>query len=93
MREHLFRDPISNRECMLRIGVNVDRLRPGMVGMGVRHGTCVQMADVSPELDAFYCPGCGWNGRVSGAWVMEKLDESWDEESRGATPEAEENRP
>lgn len=72
--DHLFRDPISGRECMLRVGIDVDRLRPGMVGLGVRHGTCDQLADVSPDLDCFFCPGCGWNGRVSGAWAMDMLE-------------------
>lgn len=71
--EHLFRDPISGRECALRVGMDVDRLRPGLPGLGVRHGECPQLADVSPELDCFYCPACGWNGRVSGAWAMDLL--------------------
>lgn len=77
--EHVFRDPISRRLCVLRIGVGVDRLRPGLPGAVVSHGTCPQPANVSPDLDNFYCSTCGWNGRVSGEWVMDLLAPLWDE--------------
>lgn len=38
---------------------------------GVEHPGCDQLADVAPDLDAFYCPRCGWNGRITGAWFMD----------------------
>lgn len=72
--EHVFRDPITGRECVLRAGIDVDRLRPGLPGLGVLHGECPTIADVSPDLDCFYCQTCRWNGRISGAWAMEMLD-------------------
>lgn len=70
---HEFHDPISGLRCVLQAGAGVDRLRPGLPGLGVMHGTCPQLADVSPDLDCFYCPECRWNGRISGAWAMDML--------------------
>lgn len=58
-----FTDPITNHTCTLI-------LQP----LGVRHGNCPQLADVSPELDAFYCRTCQWNGRISGAWIIDLLE-------------------
>jgi hypothetical protein len=60
-----FTDPVSGQQCTLRI----DGTQYG--DAGVEHPGCERLADVSPDLDAFYCPGCGWNGRISGAWFME----------------------
>lgn len=55
---HPFTDPVSGRDVVLHL---VD-------GLGVAHGDCPVLADVLPEIDAFYCPACRWNGRISGAW-------------------------
>jgi hypothetical protein len=73
--DRVFTDLISRRECVLRVGLGVDRLRPGLPGAVVLHGECPTPADVSPDLDCFYCPDCRWNGRISGAWVMDVLAE------------------
>lgn len=40
---------------------------------GVEHPGCPERADVSPPLDAFFCPACHWNGRISGAWYAEMI--------------------
>jgi hypothetical protein len=29
---------------------------------------------LSIDLDAFYCPVCRWNGRVSGAWCVHVIE-------------------
>jgi hypothetical protein len=63
--EGIFVDPISGRQCFLA----TDPL------LGVAHPNCPELADVTVELDAFYCRACGWNGRVSGAWVMDVVRE------------------
>lgn len=42
------------------------------VYLGVAHPGCGALADVSVHLDAFYCPACGRNGRVSGPWCLDK---------------------
>jgi len=55
-----FIDPISGQECALVI--TYERT-------GIKHPECSQLADISLDLDAFFCLECGWNGRVSGAWV------------------------
>ncbi len=60
---HPFTDPVSGRECTLITA-------PGSLSR-VKHPGCPALADVSPELDAFYCRSCGWNGRVSGAWALD----------------------
>lgn len=45
---------------------------------GVEHPGCAYRAEVFPELDAFFCRGCRWNGRISGEWFMQLLTEpSW----------------
>lgn len=36
---------------------------------GISHPHCDKLADVSLELDAFYCLACKYNGRVSVAWI------------------------
>lgn len=60
-----FVDPITDAICTLRIRHGVPT---------VEHPRCDQPADVAIPFDSFYCPACGWNGRVSGAWVSHQLD-------------------
>jgi hypothetical protein len=43
--------------------------------IGVMHKGCRWGADVSIDLDSFFCHRCGCNGRISGAWVLERLGE------------------
>jgi hypothetical protein len=58
-----FTDLVSHREVTLHMGVEP----------GVEHPDCIYRAEVSPELDCFFCTHCGWNGRISGAWFMDLL--------------------
>lgn len=62
-----FVDPI-HADARVHLVIGTDGLR------GVGHPDCDQLADVSLELDAFYCSACRWNGRVSGAWVVDQLE-------------------
>lgn len=65
MRPAPFTDLVSGEECALVITAEG---RPG-----IAHPRCTFLADLAVELDAFYCPACGWNGRVSGAWCADYL--------------------
>lgn len=56
-----FRDPITGLMCEL----------VAVPEVGVKHPRCAKLADLCAELDAFYCPHCGMNGRISGAWAMQ----------------------
>ena len=69
-----FTDPIRDTECVLVIppGGQVYPAPPDEK-IGVEHGECGAVADLTLELDAFYCPLCGWNGRVSGAWAADMI--------------------
>ena len=72
---HPFTDPISGKICVLVIPP-AGRVHPtaGQPKIGVDHPGCDQLADVAVELDAFYCPACRWNGRVSGAWAVDQIE-------------------
>jgi len=41
--------------------------------IGIAHPGCPELADLTLELDAFHCPACGFNGRVSGAWAAGRI--------------------
>ncbi len=69
MSEHPFTDPISRQVCTLHV-------QGGWVG--IEHPGCDQIADPAVSLDSFYCPSCGFNGRVSGAWVVDMADQPHD---------------
>lgn len=69
-----FIDPISGQEVVLVMGDEDSKPYDG--SHGVEHPDCEELADVSPELDAFYCTGCKWNGRISGAWFMDLWQKS-----------------
>lgn len=60
-----FVDPISGQTVTLHITGS----QYGDAGVG--HPGCDHLAEVYPDLDAFYCPSCGWNGRITGAWFMD----------------------
>ncbi|SRR6266566_3003174 len=69
-----FTDLVSNQRCELVIppGGRVYP-GPGEPKIGVAHPGCPAVADLAVELDAFWCPACGWNGRVSGAWCVDMI--------------------
>jgi hypothetical protein len=73
--EHAFRDPIRDMTCVLVIPAD-GRIFPlrGEPKIGIAHPGCESLADLSVELDAFYCQACRWNGRVSGAWCVDMID-------------------
>jgi hypothetical protein len=60
---YAFVDVVSGRPVILHVGDEV----------GVEHPGCAYRAEVVPELDAFFCRECAWNGRISGAWFMKLL--------------------
>lgn len=61
---HRFTDPITRTEVTLIVRDDV---------AGVEHPQCDHLADVSAELDAFYCTVCEWSGRIGGAWYASKV--------------------
>jgi hypothetical protein len=68
-----FTDVAGGARCVLVVppdaGAGYPQLRAG-----VEHPGCGQLADLAVELDAFYCPGCGYNGRVPGGWCLAMID-------------------
>jgi len=64
---HPFTDPVSGQEVVLHFGD----------APGVEHPGCGFRAEVSPELDAFYCTHCRRSGRISGAWFMDLLRQGY----------------
>jgi hypothetical protein len=78
-----FTDPVRGAGCVLVIPVPglVYPAAPGDPKIGVEHPgapgeTCIRLADLALELDAFYCPLCQWNGRVSGGWASRMISEA-----------------
>lgn len=69
-----FTDPVRALECELVVppGGRVYP-RPGGAKTGVAHPGCPAVADLAIDLDAFWCPACRWNGRVSGAWCADVI--------------------
>lgn len=65
-----FIDPVKGaaRELVVLIGVSA------FDGLKVEHG-CTDLADVSADLDAWFCPVCHAQGRISGAWALDVYDE------------------
>lgn len=61
---HPFIDPVSGEQVILHMDPDAP---------GVEHGACPYRAEVFPELDAFFCRHCTWNGRISGVWFVELL--------------------
>lgn len=65
-----FVDPVKGveRELVVLIGA------PVFEALKVEHG-CTDLADVSANLDAWFCPVCHAGGRISGAWAFDVYDE------------------
>jgi hypothetical protein len=72
-----FTDLASNQECTLIIPLQ-GKVFPGPddAKIGIAHPGCPMLADLAIELDAFWCPRCKWNGRVSGAWCADLIRSS-----------------
>jgi hypothetical protein len=70
-----FVDPISGEDVALVVPAG-GRVcpSPGEPKIGVEHPRCDNLADLAIELDAFYCPRCQWNGRISGAWAVDVIE-------------------
>ena len=69
-----FTDDVSGRVCDLVIPPHGNVFAvPGQPKIGVRHPDCDAVADLCMDLDAFYCPACKWNGRISGAWAADVI--------------------
>lgn len=60
-----FTEPVHDVNCILVIPVTASRM------VTVLHPHCSNGADISPDLDAFFCPDCGYNGRISGKFVYD----------------------
>ncbi len=75
MTYHMFTDLNNQRECALIITAG----QPPVVA----HPVCAARADVSLDLDAFYCASCHYSGRVSGAWVHDMMRAERDKAGNG----------
>lgn len=72
---HPFTDDASGRTCELVIPPDGKVFaRPGEPKTGVLHPHCDAVADLCMDLDAFWCPVCKWNGRISGAWAVDMIE-------------------
>lgn len=78
---HDFTNRVSGRvsdQTFTLVIPNGGRLLPrdGEPKIGVAHDGCLELADLSLDLDAFYCVACGLNGRISGAWACGCIEEA-----------------
>jgi hypothetical protein len=67
--------PLVAGECTLVVPPG-GRVFPqaGEAKIGIAHPRCDAVADLAIELDAFFCPACHRNGRVSGAWCADVIE-------------------
>jgi hypothetical protein len=71
---YLFTDVAGGARCVLVVPAGgAVYPRPGQPKIGIEHPGCGLVADLAVELDAFYCPGCGYNGRVQGGWCRDVI--------------------
>lgn len=70
-----FYELVRGGECTLVVPPG-GRIYPqaGEAKIGVAHPDCDAVADLAIELDAFFCPQCKRNGRVSGAWCRDVIE-------------------
>lgn len=70
-----FTDPARNEQCELVIPAG-GRVHPinDEPKIGVAHPDCDEIADLALDLDAFFCPACKRNGRISGAWACLRIE-------------------
>jgi len=71
----VFYELVRGGECVLVVPPD-GRVSPvpGQAKIGVAHPGCDAVADLAIELDAFFCPSCKRNGRVSGAWCRDVIE-------------------
>lgn len=69
-----FTEPVTGEHCQLVIPPD-GRISPfrDQPKIGISHPQCPVLADLVLALDAFYCPGCQMNGRVSGQWCVDQI--------------------
>ena len=67
--QHRFYDSRTFLELVLVVGRDA-------ASTGVQHVGCLQLAHVSPELDAAFCERCYWRCRISGAWFVDVVGAS-----------------
>ncbi len=70
-----FYEDVQGGECELVVPPG-GKVYPqaGEAKIGVAHPGCTTVADLALELDAFFCPRCHRNGRVSGAWCRDVIE-------------------
>lgn len=74
---YFFDDPISGQSCLLVIPAGGEVFpQDGEPKIGVLHPRCATTADLAVELDAFWCPACHWNGRISGQWAVDMIEQA-----------------
>jgi hypothetical protein len=71
-----FIDPVRGLPCVAHFGA----------APGVEHPDCAARAEVFPDLDAFWCRWCGYNGRINGAWFWELLARAFPEDKNEHGP-------
>ena len=70
-----FTDDVGGGWCELVVPAG-GKIYPqdGEPKIGIAHPRCISIADLAIELDAFFCPTCKRNGRVSGAWCRDIIE-------------------
>ena len=69
-----FVDEVRGGECVLVVPAGGKVFpRSGEPKIGVVHPHCVTVADLALHLDAFFCPACHRNGRISGFWAADVI--------------------
>ena len=75
-QRHEFTEPITGETRTLVIPAGGRLFGAFGSKIGIEHPGCMVLADLSLELDAFYCMRCRTTGRVSGAWCSGLIEAS-----------------
>lgn len=67
MRRHAWLDPMTGVSHV----IVVEPTKPTFDAVTIEHQGCDQPADVAMDLDCAYCSTCGWQARISGAWLYD----------------------
>jgi hypothetical protein len=70
-----FHEDVRGGQCVLVVPPG-GKVYPkaGEAKIGIEHPGCTEVADLAIELDAFFCPACHRNGRVSGMWCRDVIE-------------------